>query len=135
MELDKINLFNVVKKRLAWIGRRQEIIAQNIANADTPNYRAKDLKPFKFEDLVRRQDAGLRMEVTQKSHLGGSRRRASEFVETEDRKPFETTPTGNAVVLEEQMAKMNESGVSHRLTTELYKKHLNMIKVALGRGR
>ena len=75
------------------------------------------------------------MEVTQKAHLPGRRRRATDFVATEKRKPFETTPSGNSVVLEEQMAKMNESGISHRLTTELYKKHLTMIRRAVGNRR
>lgn len=135
MELDKITLFNVVKKRLAWLGQRQEVISQNIANADTPEYRARDLKPFTFKDLVRQTEPPLRMEVTQASHLPGRRRRATDFVAAEERKPFETTPSGNSVVLEEQMAKMSESSVSHRLTTELYKKHLDMIRMAVGNRR
>ncbi|MFQ5764548.1 MAG: flagellar basal body rod protein FlgB [Rhodospirillales bacterium] len=136
MELDKITLFNVVKKRLAWLGQRQEVISQNIANADTPDYQARDLKPFRFKDLVRaEQNPPLRMEVTQRSHLPGRRRRATDFAATEERKPFETSPSGNSVVLEEQMAKMSESGISHRLTTELYKKHLAMIRMAVGNRR
>ena len=48
---------------------------------------------------------------------------------------METSPNGNSVVLEEQMAKMGETGISHRLTTELYKKHLNMIRMAVGGRR
>ncbi|MCH8237732.1 MAG: flagellar basal body rod protein FlgB [Proteobacteria bacterium] len=133
MELEKLSLFSVAKKRLAWLSRRQEVIAQNIANADTPEYRARDLKPLKFRDLVRSRNTGTGMKVTNARHLRGIAKGAGEFDEGEIRKPFETSPTGNSVVLEEQMAKLNETSIGHRLTTELYKKNLNLIRMALGR--
>lgn len=131
MELDKISLFSVIKKRLAWLGQRHEVVAQNIANADTPNYQARDIQAFKFRDLVRNQGSSLRMVTTESNHLKGVSKRASDFVVTKDRNPFETNPTGNSVVLEEQMAKLNENGISHRLATELYKKHLNLFRLAV----
>jgi len=133
MEVGKLSLFSIVKKRMAWLSHRQEVLAQNIANSDTPGYKARDLKAFKFEDLVRRENAGLQMATTEKTHLGGQRKRVRDFAAGEDRKPFETDPNGNSVVLEEQMAKMSENSVSYQLTSELYKKHLGMIKMALGR--
>ena len=60
-ELGNLGLFQVVKKRLNWLGQRQEVLAQNIANADTPNYRSSDLKPYNFKELLRREDAQLNM--------------------------------------------------------------------------
>ncbi len=133
MELDKLSLFSVVKKRLAWLGHRQEVLAQNIANSDTPRYQARDLKAFKFKDLVRNQSSNIRMAATADSHLTGSPKRAVDFKVETERLPYETSPNGNSVVLEEQMAKINETGISHRLTTELYKKHLTMLRMAIGR--
>ncbi len=130
-----MTIFAVVKKRLAWLGQRQEVIAQNIANADTPNYKSKDIKPFQFKELLRRESSSLNMNATQASHLRGVRTAVRSFKVEDDRKPYETNPTGNSVILEEQMAKMNETGASHRLTNELYKKHLNMIRLALGSNR
>ena len=135
MELDKLTLFNVVKRRLAWLGHRQEVLAQNIANSDTPRYQARDLKAFKFKDLVRNQRSILRMAATADSHMTGSPRRVVEFKVETERRPYETNPNGNSVVLEEQMAKMSETGISHRLTTELYKKHLKMLRLAIGGPR
>ncbi len=41
MDLNKVSLFGMMKQRLAWLGQRQEVLAQNIANADTPGYRRK----------------------------------------------------------------------------------------------
>lgn len=133
MELDKLSLFSVVKRRLAWLGHRQEVLAQNIANSDTPRYQARDLKAFTFKDLVRSQSPNIRMTVTAGSHLSGSPKRVSNFKVETERLPFETSPNGNSVVLEEQMAKISETGISYRLTTELYKKHLGMLRMAIGR--
>ncbi len=135
MELDKLTLFSVVKRRLAWLGHRQEVLAQNIANSDTPRYQARDLKAFKFKDLVRNQSSNIRMATTSGSHMTGSPKRAVDFKVVTERMPMETSPNGNSVVLEEQMAKISETGISHRLTTQLYKKHLNMLRMAIGGRR
>ncbi len=135
MELDKLSLFSVVKQRLAWLGHRQEVLAQNIANSDTPQYKARDLKALKFQDLVRNQSSNIRMTATADSHMTGTPKRATEFKVDTERRPMETNPNGNSVVLEEQMAKISETGISHRLTTELYKKHLNMLRMAIGGRR
>ena len=135
MELDKLSLFSVVKRRLAWLGHRQEVLAQNIANSDTPRYQARDLKAFKFKDLLKNQSSTIRMAATAASHMTGSPRRAVDFKVETERRPFETSPNGNSVVLEEQMAKISETGISHRLTTQLYKKHLSMLRMAIGGRR
>ncbi len=135
MELGDSTLFSVIKKRLAWLTRRQEVLGQNIANSDTPDYKPRDLKPFNFKELLRRKAHQVNMAMTNKGHLPGRNRRDSDFSTAVDRKPYETAPSGNAVILEEQMAKVNQTAISHRLTTELYNKHLDMMKIALGKGR
>lgn len=133
MDLDAIPLFALTKKRLAWLSQRQEVLAQNIANADTPGYRPHDLKPFRFRELVRSEHAQINMNRTAAGHLPGRRKRIREFAEAEERRPFETAPAGNAVILEEQMAKVNETTMVHKLATQLYRKHLGMFRTALGR--
>jgi len=132
MELGKVPFFSIVKKRMAWLGQRQEVLAQNIANSDTPGYKARDLKAFQFQDLLRREKNTLGMNSTKGNHLRGQEKRFSNFADEELRNPAETDATGNSVVIEEQMVKMNESSIGHRMTTELYKKHLNMIRMAVG---
>lgn len=130
MDLNAIPLFQAVKKRLNWLSQRQEVVTQNIANADTPKYKAHDLKPYDFRDLVRREATQINMAVTQPNQLPGQRKRIRDF---SDSTPFayETAPNGNNVILEEQMTKLNESAVKHQLTTELYKKHLALLRMAL----
>ncbi len=133
MDLGKTALFEMMKGRFAWLGERQQVLARNIANADTPGYRPRDLEPFRFGEMVRSRAGHLNMEMTSSVHLGGRRQPIQEFADREHRRPFETTPAGNSVILEEQMAKVNETSVAHKLTTQLYRKHLGMIRMALGR--
>ncbi|MEQ8664720.1 MAG: flagellar basal body rod protein FlgB [Rhodospirillales bacterium] len=133
-DLDSLTLFGAVKKRLSWLGQRQEVLAQNIANANTPDYRASDVRPYEFRELVRREQMQINMVRTSGNQIEGQRRAIRDYYEDHTIKPYETTPDGNAVVLEEQMAKVNETAVSHRFTTEIYRKHLGMLKMALGRS-
>lgn len=133
MDFNKIPMFGMLKRRLSWHTQRQEVLAQNISNADTPDYRARDLKPFRFRELIRREAMQINMDTSQPGHLGGRRKRLRDFSEFKERRPFETSPTGNSVVLEEQSGKLNENAVGYKLTTQLYKKHLGMIKLAIGK--
>ncbi len=135
MDLSKVSLFDKMKQRLTWLGQRQEVLAQNIANADTPRYRPRDIKPLEFRKMIDRQLSPVNMEKTHGNHLEGRPASAETFDEQVNRRPYETAPAGNAVVLEEQMAKVNETSVAHRLTTELYRKHLGMIRTAIGGRR
>ena len=133
MAIDDLTIFSAVKKRLAWLTQRQEVLAQNIANSDTPKYRASDLRAYSFKELVRSERMQLNMNVTEAGHLPGRRKRIRDFSEVMDRRPFETSPSGNAVILEEQMNKINETQINHKLTTNIYRKHLSMFKLALGK--
>ncbi|MGB0670864.1 MAG: flagellar basal body rod protein FlgB [Rhodospirillales bacterium] len=134
MNLNSMPVFAVIKKKVSWLTQRQEVLAQNIANADTPKYRPSDLRAFDFKDLVRRQEHALNMSVSSENHLPGRRQRIRDFSEERERRPFETAPGGNAVVLEEQVGKLNDNGISHELAERLYKKQLNMFKIAIGKA-
>lgn len=134
MIFESLPLFQAVKKRLNWLTQRQEVLSHNIANADTPGFRARDLKGYEFRELIRRENMQINMNVTADNQLPGARKRLRDFTEENVGKPFETAPNGSNVVLEEQMSKINESSIQHRLTTELYRKHLGLFKMALGRN-
>ena len=133
-DLSSLTLFGAVKKRLSWLGQRQEVLAQNIANANTPDYRASDIRPYEFKELVRREQMQVNMVRTDAKQIEGQRKAIRDYYEDRTIKPFETSPDGNTVVLEEQMAKVNQTTISHRFTTEIYRKHLGMLKMALGRN-
>ena len=135
MDFNKFTLFGVMKGQMGWLTRRQEVLAQNIANADTPRYKAKDLKPFDFQHMLKSQNTRINAVTTSPMHMEGARRSTSPFAVEENRNPYETSPSGNSVVLEEQMAQVGQNQTQFQLTSELYRKHIAMIKTAIGKGR
>lgn len=144
MDLTKIPLMNAITRKMGWLGRKQRVIAQNIANADTPNYRAKTIKAESFKGLLDkapRQALGggrqkTRMAVTDDRHFsgpGGATRASS--TEIKDPTPHEASPNGNNVILEEQMIQMAETQMEYGMLVNLYRKQVGMLRTSLGKGQ
>ena len=132
MNLPGIGLFRMISQQLHWLGQRQEVLSQNVANADTPGYQARDLQPLAFGDAL--QQATLRPAVTHAGHLlGKSADPAAAKVKTIT--PWEVSPDGNGVVLEQQMTQLAETQADYQMATELYRKQIGMLKTAIGSNR
>ena len=112
---------------MAWASQRQRVLAENIANADTPGFRPRDIAPFSTRPAAAAAAPG--MAVTHPSHVrAGPDPRA--YAESKQRRAYEVAPAGNAVILDEQMAKLSETAVDHRLATQLYRKYLGFVRAA-----
>ena len=133
LQLKEMKLFKMIEERMSWLSERQRVVANNIANADTPNYRPKDVKELDFKDMLQPHAPKPTMVVTNARHMLPPHQ-PQEFGTERDRDPYEISPTGNAVVLEEQLMKVAETQANHRLASNLYAKHLAMLREALGRG-
>lgn len=133
MNLNSIPLFAMLSERMSWLNQRQQVLANNIANADTPGYKPNDLVPVDFEGLA--LDASRRITIarTDVRHLVSGANSSGPFRVTEQTGTYETAPSGNAVVLEEQLMKVSQTVMDHRITAGLYAKHLGMIRMVLGR--
>lgn len=118
------DFFDLAASRMAYLERRQSVLAQNVANADTPTWRTRDLKPFS-ETIQRAAVAALR---TDPMHLAARTGGASDFAASGER-----APDGNAVSLDAQLVKVAETDQSQAMTVDLYKKYLGMFRTALGR--
>jgi flagellar basal-body rod protein FlgB len=142
MNLNDIPLFQMLKGRLGYLDQRQQTIAENVANASTPGYVARDLKPFTFDAQVQSQLAMASPTTPTKTsamHLEGAKpvpRRAHTW-KTASSPDSETTLDGNQVVLEEQMMKMTDARMNYEAAIGFYQKSLNMLRLAArapGRG-
>lgn len=122
-------LLNQIKGRLSWLDERQRVIAQNVANSDTPGYAARDLAvPKDFAAALRGQGGPLQMARTSAAHIAPAGPVARyQSNETPD---SETTLDGNSVVVEEQMLKMAESRMAYDAAIGFYQKSLQMIRMA-----
>ena len=121
----------LAERRLAWLERRQQVLAQNIANADTPGYRPRDLASFSQTLAAASQSAGQGLAVTSPRHIapGGTGLRARP-----DRAAVETSPDGNGVSLDREALKVAETDQAHALALALHRRWAGMYRTALGRG-
>ncbi len=125
----QIPIFQLAESRLAWTGARQKVLAQNIANIDTPHWVSKDVAPF-AASLKRAAGSGpaLPMMRTDDSHLapsGGGE--SSARVNRGER-----APDGNSVSLEDQLTRIAETDSAHELTSDIYRKYLGMFRTVIG---
>lgn len=125
------DLWSILKTKMAYASARQEILAGNVANADTPKYKPKDLKPLDFDALV--NGGTLAPAVTNSKHISGGMGSGSGLVAVQnDNDLFEVTPVGNGVTLEDQMMKAAENRMQYQMSAQVYKKLSDLMKLALG---
>lgn len=132
MNLGHVPLFAALRAKMEWLSERQKILAENIANADTPGYRARDMKKVNFREMLKNQGA-RGMAMTHPGHINGSSEAQRFKFKTEEDGSYETNPSGNAVSIEEQMMKIGETQMEYEATTGIYRKQAQLLKLALGR--
>lgn len=133
MTVQNIALFKALGAKLDYLDHQQKITSQNIANADTPNYKARELTDPDFGRVLDKvvKDNAVRMNSTRANHMPA----AGEVEEGRDRKQksfYEVAPGKNAVVLEEQMLKAQKTTMDHSLMMNIMKKNIGMIRTAIG---
>ncbi len=132
MDLKTMGVFSLASKRMDWLGSRQQVTAENVANADTPGYKARDVESFDSYLDAGKRSTGMR--TTDPMHISG--RRGSAGADTkEDKDAWGMSPDGNTVVLEQQSIKSAETAEQYKLVTSLYKKSFGLLKVAASGGR
>lgn len=131
-----ITLFKAISAKMGYLDARQKVLANNVANADTPDYRAKDLTKVDFGALLKDITSGERMnvhlETTKKGHMPDPNNIDDGEVKKR-RTTYEVAPAGNAVILEEEIIKANQNTMDYNMMTNLYSKHISMMRTALGR--
>ena len=137
MTIQDIGLFQAIGAKMNYLNQRQGIIAQNVANSDTPGYRPKDLVPVDFSSMLKAQTGGsaiksVSVAVTDEQHLGNANNTMNAKAKKQ-RDTYEVAPAGNAVVIEEQLINSSKNMMDYNLMLNIYQKQVSMFKVALGR--
>lgn len=132
MDLNAIPLFAMLKGKLAHTSLRQRVIAENVANADVPDYAPRDLKPYTFDQALGRTRATDDVEMA---------RTSSRHMSPDGPKPVGAAATpspdsevrldGNRVVLEEQMVKLSDARMDYDAAVGFYQQSLNLLKTAM----
>ena len=114
------DVFGLAEKRLAWVDQRQSVLAQNIANVNTPGYVAKDVQPFR--DVL----------AEQAQRLAGDG--VSDLLRVQDAPARSQSLDGNGVVVDEQLEKVAETDTAHQLAMNLVRKYMGLFRTAIGRS-
>ena len=142
MDLNSIPIMAALKERMHWLKNRQGVIAQNVANANTPGYKAQELQAQDFSEYFASIDKEQRSSVRVKSmalrgsqsgHMQGFSDANNRF-EVVEAEVKDSNSTGNTVLLEDEMMKMNKTQIEYGMITNLYKKNVNLLRTAI-KGR
>jgi flagellar basal-body rod protein FlgB len=143
---DDIPLFAMLKSRLGYLSERQKVIAQNVANADTPEYQPRDLKAYSFKATLDQQatgqpyrggpvsgtaTTGVRMMATNAAHMAPSK--PAGVWRSPEGPDSETTLDGNSVTLEDQMLKMTDARMNYDAAVSFYQKSMALLKTSTRR--
>ena len=128
MNLPDVPLFAMLRTRMSWLNQRQDVLSQNVANADTPGYVAHDIKPLDFQAILRGESAGSSGMTTDARHIGFAGEGFSQSPQVQEY----AASDGNAVSLEQEMIKVSETQAQFQAAANLYSKAMNMMRTAIG---
>lgn len=131
MAVAGLNVLGYLKTKMMWHQDRQRVLAQNVANADTPGYKTQELKQLSFNQNAIRGPDAVQLVATAPGHQGGLPGTASTGQGRGH--SFEITPEGNSVVLEEEMLKIGQNAMDHQTVTQLYTRSLGVLRKAIAR--
>lgn len=130
MSIADSGILSLMKDKMSYLGQKSAVLAQNVANANTPGYKAKEIAGFTtFAQEMER--ASNTMNVTSDKHIvpaGMSGVNAT----TKRMKSFEVLPSGNSVDLEQQMMEVSATTIEYQADTSIYQKFMNLFRIALG---
>ncbi|WP_293863801.1 flagellar basal body protein [uncultured Alsobacter sp.] len=118
-------LMEQLKGRMQWLQSRQKLLAQNVANADTPGFKPRDLKAQSSGSL------GVTVATTSAAHIGATA--GGGVPGAKGAAKFETEPSGNAVTLEDEMLKVAQTQMDFQTAATLYSKSLGLLLIAVGK--
>lgn len=126
---EKLNILSIANGLSTHASARHSAVAQNVANADTPNYKAKDIAPF--SDVFSAKGTSQDMKATRRGHFSNSET-TTRLVATKS-PDDQTSPNGNNVSLENEMVKAAEVKHQFDLALSVYSKSLDILRTSIGR--
>ena len=128
-----MKLLSALTEKMKWHQSRQSLLAENVANADTPGFKGRDLKAFGFEEHMQNlSTAKIETVATQPTHFSVQGTESDGFGPRRLNN-FEITPEGNGVTIEDEMMKVASNQMDYQAITAIYTRSLRILKSALGK--
>lgn len=133
MSLLNMPVFSALTDKMRWHQSRQGLLAENVANAETPGFRGRDLAQYDFADRSSGfSTATVATAATQPMHFSVSSSEGGAFG-AQRMANFEITPEGNGITLEDEMMKVTTNMMDYQAATSIYQKSIKILKTAMGR--
>lgn len=126
--MDDINILKLASAMARHSTARHQVLSQNVANADTNNYKAKDLEPF--AQAYSRVGNKLLDSSSLQTSSSETKWRTELIADAGPR-----SPNGNTVSIEDQLMRSVEAQGNFDAATTIYKKTIEMLRTSLGSGR
>ncbi|SFG64374.1 flagellar basal body rod protein FlgB [Methylobacterium gossipiicola] len=148
MSVTDLPILGLLRTRMQWHQTRQKVLSENVANADLPGFKPRDLinpelgrgrggnPGAGFGTLAMAQPvgaAGAGLAVTSPAHITIAQSGDGPGAASRQVKGFEVRPSGNGVNLEEEMMKSGDNQADYQLASSLYQKSLETLKIAIGK--
>jgi len=134
MNLSNLSILGLASDRMQWLSARQKVTSENVANAATPNYKARDVSSF--ETMLNGEvSRGDRLVTTHAKHITGSTSGTPGVRTMDDRTAEGTTLDGNTVDLEAQSVRAAEISDQYRMAAQLYRKSYDLLTMAVTGNR
>jgi flagellar basal-body rod protein FlgB len=121
-------LFDLLTQKMSYLNQKQGVLAENVANVDTPGYKQLEMQPFTFGDAMRQASIG--MAVTDPHHIVPASM-AGVNAKTFASKNGEVSPSGNSVDIESQMMEVSKTAVDYQTMTSIYHKMTGLFKISI----
>ncbi len=135
MSISNLPLMKAIGAKINYLDARQGILAQNIANADTPGYQSRDLTEVDFGSVLNNlvHSNKVKLESTNPLHLPNANE-VERSKNNKDKLTYEVAPDKNGVIVEEQMVKASQVQLDYNMLVNLASKQTSMYKTAIGRN-
>jgi flagellar basal-body rod protein FlgB len=134
MSINDIPALAALRTKMQWHQERQRVLAENVANSDTPNFKPRDLVDPKIDVSGANASGGATLPMMRTGGVTLSPSGAPNSFDQNTKTGFETRPAGNAVNLEDEMLKVSSNQMDYAAVTSLYSSRLHLLKVAIGKA-
>ena len=135
MAISDMPMLSVLRTKMQWHQERQRVLAENVANSDTPKFKPRDLVEPKFDKMGGPAAGGAMVQLPMMRAQGVnlSASGAPSTFDQNNRVGYETRPAGNAVNLEDEMLKVSANQMDFAAASSLYSRSLGLLKTAIGK--
>jgi flagellar basal-body rod protein FlgB len=120
-----MDLMDLLVKKMTYLNKAQVVHAENVANANTPGYKALDVAPFTFGDALKQ--ANIAMATTDPRHIIPASLQGANDIAV---RPKMNGPH-DAEDVEQESTKVSQTGIQYQLVTSIYHKIAGLFKIAL----